>query len=191
MLFNLMSKESDITLKAITLGEYGVGETSFCNLLNKKKFVKNTKQTLGINFETVEYKNNDNIYKLYIWDTSGHPRFERILNLYIKNTKIFFLVFNLSDIKTFNILTNKINLINNYCDNPNILLIGNKFNEKRIEEKIIQDFIKKHKISYLELDCKNNNNIELIDKIYSFFENKKDLSIVKDRSYCKFFDFLF
>ena len=30
-----MSKESEITLKAITLGEYGVGKTSFCNLLNK------------------------------------------------------------------------------------------------------------------------------------------------------------
>ena len=37
MLFNLMSKESYITLKAITLGEYGVGKTSFCNLLNRKK----------------------------------------------------------------------------------------------------------------------------------------------------------
>ena len=73
-------------------------------------------------------------------------RFERIIDLYIKNTKIFFLVFNLSDIKTFNIIKNKINLINNYCDNPNILLIGNKFNEKKIDEKIIQDFIKKHKI---------------------------------------------
>ena len=111
--------------------------------------------------------------------------------MYIKNTKIFFLVFNLSDIKTFNILENKINLINNYCDNPNILLIGNKFNEKKIDQTIIQDFIKKHRISYLELDCKNNNNIELIDKIYSFFQNKKDLSVVKDRTfYCKFLDFL-
>ena len=71
------------------------------------------------------------------------------------------------------------------------LISNHKFNEKKIDQTIIQDFIKKHRISYLELDCKNNNNIELIDKIYSFFQNKKDLSVVKDRTfYCKFLDFL-
>ena len=94
--YDCINKNPDIP--ALTLPKYKFFEPgryeikSFETvLLNKKKFVKNTKQTLGINFETVEYKNEDVMYKLYIWDTSGHPRFERILNLYIRNTKIFFL----------------------------------------------------------------------------------------------------
>lgn len=188
MLFNLMSKESDITLKAITLGEYGVGKTSFCNLLNKKKFVKNTKQTLGINFETVEYKNNDNIYKLYIWDTSGHPRFERILNLYVKNTKIFFLVFNHSKIETFNLLKKKLELIKEYVEGPNVMLIGNIFDDKRVDNNLIKDFVENNNLDYLEIDCKKEIDNEIFKRIFSLnkIPDVKDLTKEKDRSFCSF-----
>ena len=183
-----MSKDNAIIIKAITLGDYSVGKTSLCNLLNNKKFVKNTKQTLGINFETVEYNLYNNKYKLYIWDTSGHERFEKILNLYIKNTKLFFLVFNHSKIGTFNILKNKLKLINEYEAEPNIILIGNIFDEKKIESEIINKFIDDNNLKYVEIDCKKKLNNDIFEKICSFnkISNIKKKKKEKDRSFCNF-----
>jgi len=180
----------NILLKAVTLGDYGVGKTSICNLLKNKSFKINTKQTLGINFESTKFQINNDILKMYIWDTSGHSRFERVVNLYIKNTKLFLLVFNLSNIKTFNILKTKINLINEYNKDPNVLLIGNLFEKKNIDQKLIDDFIKKYNLKYIEIDCKKNNRYELINVICSFDDIKK-LKKTKDRSFCKFCNFLF
>lgn len=177
-----------IIIKTVTLGDYGVGKTSICNLLKNKPFKINTKQTLGINFESMEFEQNNDIYKMYIWDTSGHSRFERVVDLYIKNTKLFLLVFNLSNIKTFNILKKKINLINEYTINPDILLIGNLFDKKMIDQTLVNNFIVKHNLKYIEIDCKKDNRDNLVKKICSF-DNMKILK-KKDRSFCNFCNFL-
>lgn len=112
-------------IKIGLIGDYNVGKTSiihnYFNINNK------TTVTLGVDFKTVTKKYENIDFKLHIWDTSGQEKFKSIVSSYYRDLDVILLIYDSSDITTFeNIqkwlddiyIYNKKNLIK--------ILVGNK-----------------------------------------------------------------
>ena len=59
-------------------------------------------------------------------------------------------------------LSNKLELIKEYVEDPNVvILIGNIFDDKRVDNNLIKDFVENNNLDYLEIDCKKELNNEI------------------------------
>ncbi|KAK8866396.1 Ras- protein Rab-12 [Tritrichomonas musculus] len=70
-----------------------------------------------------EYSNI--LVSINLWDTAGQEKFRSITIPYVRSADGIFLVYDMTDIVTFDELDDLIDLIS-HADDPSILLIGNK-----------------------------------------------------------------
>ena len=144
----------DYIVNICILGDSAVGKTSLTNFIVNNNFNYNIDTTIGVEFNTKIFDivaNNVN-YKLkwLIWDTAGNINFRSIITSYLKNATIYFIMFDLSNLDSFNSIIDFFNLINEKGTNDNfIYLIGNKVDIEYSE-------VSNHKISLManELDLK-------------------------------------
>lgn len=144
----------DYIVNICILGDSAVGKTSLTNFIVNNNFNYNIDTTIGVEFNTKIFDivaNNVN-YKLkwLIWDTAGNINFRSIITSYLKNATIYFIMFDLSNLDSFNSIIDFFNLINEKGTNDNfIYLIGNKVDIEYSE-------VSNHKISVIanELDLK-------------------------------------
>ena len=181
--------ENDIlNIKLLTLGECGVGKTTFIlNYINpniKIKYLEKYNPTIGVDYQkkviTIDNKNID----IEIWDTAGQERFKNITSHYYSGADGILLLFDISDKSSFEKLSFWINDLNNkiYLDNISLILIGNKtdLDDKRevsIEEA--KKFAEKNNIEYFEISAINNIGIiemmeYFIQKCYNNIKQKMD-----------------
>lgn len=105
--------------------------------------------------------------KCYFWDTSGSPRYQSLSHTYYKNISAAIVVFDLSNEKTYTDLHSYIHRIiqKNSCTHKHpILVIGNKFDKRKINKTRIQIYddlcheFPNENIKYAEVSC--------LDKVY-------------------------
>ena len=151
--------------KILLLGDKKVGKTNFLTRLTENNiFNEKYEKTIGIKYDYKKIIINDIILKLQIWELCSNYEFYTKTNIYIKNTTIIFLIFDLNNKKSFdNIeywLKEKIYFYY-YPEDILIFLIGNKSDllHKVSLTEINQLLNKYHKIIYREVSCKKNENI--------------------------------
>ena len=91
-------QESEIVsnrIKLLVLGASGVGKTRLCERLRERE--GEGKTTVGAKFHSVV----DLESHYMIWDISGHERFRVLISLYMKDTGMLWLVYKMTDSKTF------------------------------------------------------------------------------------------
>ena len=153
-----------IKLKLITLGDQYCGKSSILNRYKTNEFLTNITSTIGVDFFTSIIHKNDTKYILNIWDTSGQEKFNSIITSYYRNIVVAILVFDVSNIKSFNNIKKWLNNIKCYCNDDVIIkLVGNKC-DKTIEVDIqdINLLCLDYNIDYLEVSAKDNINIDLL-----------------------------
>ena len=91
---NNINKEQSI--KIILLGDSGVGKSSIIRRYYEDKFDLDIGITFGSNFVEKVIKINGNKYKLELWDTAGQEEFRSITKIFVKNSKIIILVYNVT-----------------------------------------------------------------------------------------------
>tara|TARA_B110000211_G_scaffold46890_1_gene50328 strand:+ start:1865 stop:2446 length:582 start_codon:yes stop_codon:yes gene_type:complete len=137
-------------------------------------------RTIGVDFNPI-----DNIYNIsghtynvnnHIFDTSGDIKIVHLFKSYIYKSKCILLVFDLTNIESFNNIKNWyykiIKDLKLYKKNYKFILIGNKKDskKKKIPQKIILDYANKLNIDYVELTAKSKNDIDgLFDKLNTDF----------------------
>jgi small GTP-binding protein len=99
-----MSKEENkiVDLKIVFLGDQNIGKTSFFNRYLKGEFIINTESTIGATFfkKEIEYNNSKDILTIGIWDISGSPLYNNLINFYCKGAELCILFFgNINYIK--------------------------------------------------------------------------------------------
>ena len=116
----------------------------------------------------VNYKLADGIIvNIQITDSGGIEKFKQINNNYYENADCFFIVFDITDVQSFQDATNFfISKIEENCKkNYKILLVGNK-TDLEVKREISYEkgsiFAKQHNYSYIETSCvKIDNNVFL------------------------------
>src|SRR4029079_9407671 len=110
-------------IKLTFLGESATGKTSIARRLVHNKFSESYDNTIGASF--MLFKFNDLIYD--IWDTAGQERYLSLVQLYYRDTDIFLLVFDVTQLTTLDRLTYYMEkIIQDVTTNYRILIIGNK-----------------------------------------------------------------
>ena len=129
----------NITIKAVLIGDGGVGKTSLRERYLGRGFSANYMMTIGADFalKQVKIKNGDKfqVINVQIWDLAGQVHFSKVRTLYYKGLKGLLAVFDVTRDTSYTNLLNWVNEIKSVVDDTSkipIVLIGNKI-DLRIE----------------------------------------------------------
>ena len=179
--------EEEIVYKVLLLGDSSVGKTCFLLRYCDKSFQDVHLSTIGLDYrlKTITLKNNKNI-KLQIWDTAGQDRFRAITKNYYKSANGVLLIYDISNLQTYENVKNWISQIREEA-NPNVIiyLAGNKIDVTE-EEKVVKTedgkkIADEFNLPFYETSAKNGDNVneifenlvEKIDEVYSKLEVPK------------------
>lgn len=158
-----MSDQNSHTYKILTIGESGVGKTCILRRFVENKFLKNHLATIGIDFNTKSIKVNGVDIRLKIWDTAGQERFRNITNQYYKGADGIILVFDLTDMNSFDKINDWVSQIstNTKEDEVCLVLLGNKCDsdQRNVGEEYGINKAKELGIKYFETSALNGTNI--------------------------------
>ena len=176
------------SLRLLLLGDENVGKTSFFKRYSLNTFYNKKISTIGLEIKNKYVKvKNDDIYKITLWDIGGILRFKSLSNQYYKNTDGIFLLFDVTNEKTFNDISHWMEELKEHSEiNSKFLLylIGNKIDkpDRVIQKETAETLAKSLGIKYFEISCKINMNIpEVISRMIfecsmGFFNKIKSVS---------------
>ena len=149
--------------KIILIGDVSVGKTSIINCLLGQKFSDEYEPSIGIDFFSKNIKYKNKIIKLQIWDSAGQEKFKSLIPNYIRGASLIFLVYDISNKKTFNNLNNWIDFINSY-EQTIIVICGNKIdleleNKREVSYEEGKKFSDEKKMNFFEISAKTEKNI--------------------------------
>ena len=195
-----MEIEEDYVFKICILGNIGTGKSSLLNRLCNNNFMTMYSSTIGVDFKVYHiYLEDYNVnVKLQIWDTAGQEKFLSIVRTYFRKMAGCIIVYDITNIKSFNSLDKWIDEIYQNCSKlPIIAVTGNKTDldkQREVENKQLKGWISKQDCDIInyEISVKNDNNInclfeDLTKKIYetlvinSNIEDLEEYDIKKNR----------
>jgi len=177
------------SIKIILLGDSGVGKSSIIKRYMEDKFDSNIAVTFGSNFLEKIITIKDKKVKLELWDTAGQEEFRSVTKIFIKNSKIVVLVYNITVKQTFENLNYWYDFIHKEIG-QNIIygLAGNKTDlilEEGFEEEVpseeAKEFAEKINATFSQISARESGNeiIQLFEQLiirYLESDNFKDES---------------
>jgi len=159
-----MQDEYDYIMKLIIVGDSGVGKSTLLKMYCDHEFSESYISTIGVDFKIKTIQVNNKLIKLQIWDTAGQERFRSITNSYYNGTHAIMLVFDLTDVNSFNRLPTWLAEIDKYMigKTHKIILIGNKsddISKRQVYTNDIDAFAMNNNLLYFETSAKHNTNV--------------------------------
>ena len=187
------------TIKIGSLGNSDVGKTQFSKKYTNSNYNSSFNlSSVGFEFYTKEkILSNGKKYKINIYDTAGQEKYRSLSFNSIRNYDGVFLMYDITDFKSFDSISEWIkNIYEKKDENFPLILIGNKCDlkdEREVSEEEGLETAEKYKTTYFETSAKEGINVEeaideLIKKIITKKEeeenskDKKDNSIKLDKS---------
>ena len=191
-----MSKITDVyeqLYKIIIIGSSGVGKTNILSRYLHNEFCENTKSTIGVEFGSKRIMMENTLIKLQIWDTAGEERYHSITSHYYKGAKGCFIVYDITNQKSFDDVIKWYEDIKPSGDKDiSIVLIGNKCDlekNRKIKAEMGKNRAKEKNCAFYETSALNNTGIDevfnnICEVIYNKMKNEKkddddDIEIVK------------
>lgn len=165
-----MAKEFDVKYKVLIIGNSGVGKTALIRALMGESFSMEMLPTIGIDFVKKKFLIDGANVLLEIWDTAGQERFRTITKFQYRGTKGILLVYDITDMNSFNNLSYWLDSIDQEIrtDHPTetipVVIIGNKtdleeqrqvakkLGKKKAHESLVRGFV--------ETSAKECKNVE-------------------------------
>ncbi|KAM3131494.1 Ras- protein Rab-19 [Paramecium bursaria] len=152
--------------KIVFIGNSAVGKSSLLIRFCDDQFRDMYLSTIGVDFRFKTLKVNNQGVKLQIWDTAGQERFRNITNSYYKGAQGIVLVYDLTNIKSFNdIKSCWMNELQHYADeNVLLMLLGNKSdlaNEetRQVSVEMAEEYAKEHNMKHFEVSAKTAEQV--------------------------------
>ncbi|GAB1605444.1 ras-related protein Rab-27A-like isoform X2 [Argonauta hians] len=187
------SADYDYLLKFLALGDSGVGKTCFLYQYTENKF--NTfVSTVGVDFQEKRVVHRipsvdgtvgrSQRIHLQLWDTAGQERFRSLTTAFFRDAMGFLLVFDLTNEKSFLNLRHWLSQLRThaYCENPDIVLIGNKADledQRKISAEDIYQITDGYNLTYFETSAYTGQGVTkavecLLDKVMISMEKCVD-----------------
>ena len=166
-----MVNEKAYVYKVCVVGDGGVGKTSLVRKSINNTFSENYIMTIGSNFsvksvELPEYPNYN--ITLSVWDLAGQEHFKDVRSPFYKGAKAIIYVYDLTRISSFSNILNWKKEAEKVIGSTPSILVGNKLDlirpeEKRAKEEDIAQLM--HELNtdtYFETSAKKGTNVETI-----------------------------
>ena len=173
-------------IKLILLGDMGVGKSSLIQRFSNDIFDQNIELTLNSNYIEKELTIRGQNIILELWDTAGQEQYRSITQIFVKNSRIIILVYDVTSKKSFESLNYWYDFINKKLGSKRVLgLIGNKTDlifEENYEEEVSpeegKEYAKKIGAQFALVSAKESavDIKELINKLLIEFLNSRDNS---------------
>ena len=157
-----MSKEYEV--KLILVGESNVGKTSLLRQYVEHLFQEDKITTIGYDTMYKEIEFEEGKIMLQIWDTCGQEQFRTINQLFVKNSKMALLVYDITKKETFDELKNfwYSYIIGAVGKNIIIGIAGNKsdlYENEQVNINEVETFAKEINAIFKETTAKNSDAI--------------------------------
>ena len=183
---------------ALIIGDKKVGKSCIINQFSEKQFSNEYIPTIGSDKIKKEIEIEGKKLNLEIWDTVGQEEYRAVNKIFIKNVQIAFIVYDITNRKSFENLNNWYNLIFEINKNSNVI-VGVTANKTDLYENQVVDseegknFADEKKISFFETSAKDYESIENVfiqlSKIYinkvqkiveEEIERRNSMGLIKD-----------
>ena len=159
-----MNKPS-LIFKIIIGGDGGVGKTTMLHRYVNGTFLFDSKMTIGADiFHKVITLREGLDCSLQLWDFGGQERFRIILDSFVRGAAGAFLMFDLTDFKSFMNLPKWINIIRKDDPTLPILLLGSKYDlieSIMVDDQYVRQFVENNNISgYCKVSSKTGYNVD-------------------------------
>ena len=184
--------ENKIEIKAILLGNAGVGKTNLINTCVGLNFESGNNPTTSGSFISKNIKLNDKNYLINLWDTAGQERYKSITKIFLKKSEIVFFVYDITDLKSFKDLKDWIEMCKEMIDNEFVgAIVGNKIDlymNEQVNEEEAKTFAESNGFLFKLVSAKKEPRVfvnflnELIDEREGIVKGntKEQISIRKD-----------
>ena len=186
-----MSSNKQVTVKAIKLGLLGdsrVGKTAICDSLLNLEFSEESIGTIGnVKLDTIFKLKDGNSIKLILWDSAGQERFRSVAMGALKAVKGIVLVFDITSHESFENINMWLKQINEHCNNPCLVLFGNKIDLdqslRQVTPEEIKKFCNEKNLTYFETSAKTKQGINdgfnyIVNEAYEKAQGFIDTNIV-------------
>jgi len=161
------------------IGSENVGKTSIILRYLNNTFTNQYITTLGADFVDKVFTNSDlpslnseDSLTVTLWDLGGQKSFQEISTLYCEGSAGIMVVFDVSDVKTFESIPSWLDFAQECCPKSKIMVIGNKNDLestinpeeiRKLEEKIgSKIFFSSAKLSLTDKNSNINNIFEIM-----------------------------
>ena len=178
------------SFNVLLLGDSTVGKTSFLDRYCGRDFTQNL-ATIGVESRIKDINKNNEPIKLSIYDSAGQERFRKIVKNYYKGADGIILIYDVSNIESFNAIKIWIESIKENLDMEKIgfIVVENKCDLPNEKKKITDDMRKEMEESIgfgiIIASAKDKINVDetfdlLVDQMIILKEkNKKNDSLRK------------
>ena len=146
-------------IKVILVGESGTGKTSLINATMGLKFQEHLDSTAVNNFSSKTINVNSKEYVLNLWDTIGQEKFRSLTRIFIKDSKIVILVYDITVMKSFNELNYWYKIIHDILgDEPVVGICGNKqdlITREQVKEQVAKKYAEEKNLPFKLTSAKN------------------------------------
>ena len=159
-----MNSEYDYLFKLLLIGDSGVGKSCLLLRFADDTYTESYISTIGVDFKIRTIELDGKTIKLQIWDTAGQERFRTITSSYYRGAHGIIVVYDVTDIESFNNVKQWLHEIDRYaCENVNKLLVGNKSDlaaKRQVTTEQAKEFADSLGIEFLETSAKTATNVE-------------------------------
>ncbi len=111
----------------ILIGDSGTGKTNLITVAAGYEFDSNSLSTTSCSYIQKKYTKHNADYKINIWDTIGQEKFRSLTKIFVKESKIVILVYDITNKETFESLPFWKKLVDEILDyTPIFAVVGNK-----------------------------------------------------------------
>ena len=132
-----MSDQTMNHFKVIMLGDSGVGKTALVNRVVDGVFTEAHVPTVGSQFISLPLEYEGTSLTFELWDTAGQEVYRSLVGFYSRDAKGAFLLFDVTNDKTFLGLREWINFANEATPGVKIIIGANKID--LVDQKVITD----------------------------------------------------
>jgi small GTP-binding protein len=151
------------TYKIVIVGSSSVGKSSIVQRLVQGSFSAEGTTTCGADFYSYCCPVNNENVKLQVWDTAGQERFRSISKSYFRNAVGAVLVYDITNLKTFDDLAGWLSDLQSLsAPNAYILLVGNKCDleaSREVGGDLVKEFAERHHLESLETSALSGQNV--------------------------------
>ncbi|XP_033116748.1 ras-related protein Rab-8A-like isoform X2 [Anneissia japonica] len=175
-----MAKTYDFLFKLLLIGDSGVGKTCVLFRFSEDAFNSTFISTIGIDFKIRTIELDGKKIKLQIWDTAGQERFRTITTAYYRGAMGIMLVYDITNIKSFDNIRNWIRNIEDHASaDVEKMILGNKCDmddRRQVSKERGEQLAIEYGIKFMETSAKASINVE-----DAFFTLARDIKAKMDR----------